>query len=112
MTHELETDPEVFDAVAKGEKTFEIRQDDRGFNVGDELLLRRTKHTGYEMRRLKYPLIFTGEQEQRKVTHILRGPIYGLADGWVILSLNAEVSEPGDRRAENATGAQPPGSLH
>lgn len=88
MKHELKTDPEVFDAVARGEKTFEIRQDDRGFSVGDTLILRRTKHTGYEMRRLKYTLEYTGEQEQRTVSHVLRGPIYGLADGWVILSLS------------------------
>lgn len=94
MTHELKTDAEVFDAVARGEKTFEIRFDDRGFKVGDELLLRKTQHTGYEMRRLKYPLIFTGDEERRTVSHILRGPIYGLQDGWVILSLNYHAQAP------------------
>jgi hypothetical protein len=89
MTHELKTDPEVFDAVADGRKTFEIRKDDRNFQVGDTLLLRRTHHTGLAMQN-GLPLIYTGETEQRKITHILRGPIYGLTAGWVILSLNQE----------------------
>ena len=31
---------------------------------------------------------------------------------WQSLLWNVEVSEPGDRPAANATGAQPPGSLH
>lgn len=69
QTHELKTDPEVFDAVAAGLKTFEIRYDDRGYQVGDQLILRKTRYTGAEM------------------SHILRGPCYGLADGWVIISL-------------------------
>lgn len=89
MTHELKTDPAVFDAVADGTKTFEIRLDDRGFAVGDTLRLRRTRYTGREMRRNCRPLEYTGEEELRTVTHILRGPVYGLGMGWVIMSLNA-----------------------
>lgn len=86
MTHELKTDPEVFDAVRRGEKRFEIRKDDRGFVVGDWLRLRRTKHTGEEMRDGSI-LIYTGEEMTKKVVYILRGPIYGLSAGWVIMSI-------------------------
>ena len=84
--HDLKTDSEVFDAVARGEKTFEIRIDDRGFAVGDCLLLRRTLHTGEQMH-FGSPLVYTGEYVTRTITHILRGPIYGLRSGWAILSL-------------------------
>lgn len=96
--HDLKTDPEVFDAVACGQKTFEIRRDDRGFRVGDSLLLRRTKYTGRQMRIRPghCPLVFTGETERRTVSHVLRGPVYGLEDGWAILSFKS-----------NATGAPP-----
>lgn len=40
MTHCLKTWPEQFQAVVEGRKTAEMREDDRGYQVGDELLLR------------------------------------------------------------------------
>jgi len=46
MEHVLKTDPEVFEALVSGRKTYELRRDDRGFAVGDRLTLRETSHTG------------------------------------------------------------------
>lgn len=85
-THALKTDPLVFDDVAKGLKTFEIRKDDRGYQVGDRLFLERTRYTGAEMQ-AGFPLEYTGEKLTAIVTHILKGPMYGLAESWVILSI-------------------------
>jgi hypothetical protein len=84
-THELKTDPEVFDAVADGRKTHEIRYDDRDYAVGDFLILRRTRDTGWAMKNTGAPLVYTGEEYRAVVTHVLRG--YGLEPGWVILSI-------------------------
>jgi hypothetical protein len=92
MIHDLKTDPEVFDAVARNEKTFEIRKDDRGYQVGDALILRRTRYTGEQMH-FGSPVEYTGEKEVRRVTHLLRGPLYGLAEGWVILSISKDLSK-------------------
>ena len=39
MTHILKTWPEYYEAVLDGRKTFEIRKNDRGFCLDDELLL-------------------------------------------------------------------------
>ncbi|WP_445009913.1 ASCH/PUA domain-containing protein [Vreelandella stevensii] len=87
-THELKTDPAVFQALSIGAKTFEIRKDDRGFEVGDTLILRETVSPGHLMAH-GAKLEYTGRQEQRKVTHILRGPTYGLTEGWVIMSVDS-----------------------
>lgn len=87
MTHELKTDPLAFDALAAGLKTHEVRFNDRAFQSGHLVLLRRTLNTGEEMR-AGAPLIFTGEELLRTITHVQAG--YGLADGWVILSLSKQ----------------------
>lgn len=86
MVHELKTDGDMFRAVLRGDKRFEIRWADRDFRRGDILNLRETLHTGAEMKAGK-PLSYTGEEAFFKVTHILRGPIYGLKKGWVIMSI-------------------------
>lgn len=89
MLHELKTDSGVFQAVKRGEKTFEIRKDDRGFKLHDQLTLKETKHSGAEMYS-GAPLEFTGKELQVVVTYILRGPCYGLAEDWVIMSVKHE----------------------
>jgi hypothetical protein len=93
--HILKTDPDQFQAVVSGVKTFEIRLNDRGYAVGDVLGLRETRHTGAEMR-AGAPLEYTGHECQRLISHVLTG--YGLADGWCCLSFELP----------NAVGASAP----
>lgn len=85
-THELKTDPVVFQAVVDGRKTYEIRKNDRGFSVGDTLILRETSVSGAAMA-AGATLEYTGRQHVAQVSHVLTGPVYGLAAGWSILSL-------------------------
>lgn len=85
--HDLKTDPAVFEAVWTGAKTHEIRRNDRGFKVGDTLVLRETVHTGEEMR-AGAPLRYTGRVVNKTVSHVLSG--YGLDPDWVILSFAAQ----------------------
>jgi hypothetical protein len=81
MIHELKTWPEHYAAVTHPDvtqrKTVELRKDDRGFKVGDDLLLREFDPTTGE---------YTGRQAERVVTHILTGGPW-LAEGYVALSI-------------------------
>jgi len=89
MKHELKTDREAFRAVWDGDKTFEIRFDDRQYTVMDVLELRETQFSGEEMK-CGMPLIYLGPTMVAWVTHILRGPVYGLKPGWVIMSIRVD----------------------
>lgn len=70
--HYLKTQPEYWRDVVSGKKTFELRRKDRNYEVGDELILCEINGVG------RYFV---------QVTHILAGPIFGLAEGWVIMSI-------------------------
>jgi len=73
---ELKTLPEYFSAVATDLKRFEVRRDDRNYAVGDILILREFDGLNY-----------TGRKLSVKITYILRGGVYGVAEGYVVLSI-------------------------
>jgi hypothetical protein len=75
--HELKILPEYFQAVESGYKTFEIRENDRGFAVGDVLWLREfNKGVG-----------LTGRSVHRRVTYVTD---YMQLSGYVVLGLSTE----------------------
>lgn len=73
MIHELKILPEYFHAVKVGAKPFEVRKDDRPFEVGDVLRLREFDGQKY-----------TGEEVDVKVSYILRGSEF-CKDGYCVL---------------------------
>lgn len=76
MFHYLKTWPEYFKAVKNGEKNFEIRKNDRNFQVGDTLvLLEFDPDTGY-----------TDEETAREVTYILDEQPF-VPEGYVCMSI-------------------------
>ncbi|WP_051663137.1 ASCH/PUA domain-containing protein [Alicyclobacillus macrosporangiidus] len=91
-THELKTWPEYFEPLLHGEKTVELRKDDRGYAVGDTLILRE-----YDPDTRQY----TGRICTRTVTHILRGGPW-LQDGYVALSVVDKEKEEALERVANA----------
>ncbi len=92
MKHTLKCDPKPFAAVISGRKKFEIRRDDRGFNVGDILQLKETRHSAAEMLATASacPLEYTGRTAQLRVDHILSGHA-GLAEGFVVMSVTVQL---------------------
>ena len=83
--HELKTDPELFDDAYYGERTFEVRFNDRNFQTRDILWLRRTQYTGEQMRSGS-PLIYCGRSITAIVISVSSGG-YGLKEGWCILGI-------------------------
>lgn len=86
MEHDLKTDPQQWEDIAAGRKTFEVRKDDRGYAVGDVLSLGKTRFTAAEMAEGR-PLEYTGQWLRVGVQHLLRGPAYGIPDGYVVMSI-------------------------
>lgn len=76
--HLLKVWLEFFDPLASGAKSFEVRQDDRGFQVGDMLFLAEW-HEHIER--------FTGRVTVRRVSYILKGGKFGVQKGFVVLGL-------------------------
>ena len=82
--HVLKTDHVVFQDVLDVNKTFEIRFNDRGYQVGDLVILKETEFTGEQMKSGQ-PLVYTGREIQKRISYVLSG--YGLHEGWVILGI-------------------------
>ena len=88
MIHDLKCWPDYFQAVLNGTKTFDLRKNDRGYHVGDILLLHEWNPADG-----KYTDRFT----RQKVTYILEhspdfgcAATFGLIAGYVILAITPD----------------------
>ncbi len=75
MKHELKTNIEYFEASLQGRKPFEIRYNDRGFVVGDTVVLREFNDEDET---------YTGRRIEGKIGFITR---FSQLPGWVVFSL-------------------------
>lgn len=75
--HELKILPKYFERVVNGEKTFEIRKNDRDFQTGDRIEL---KEFGYTKNK------FTGRCVFGTISYIFHGGEYGLEQGYCVFS--------------------------
>jgi hypothetical protein len=82
--HVLKTWPEFFQAMFDGSKCCDVRKNDRGFLVGDVLLLCEWNPTN------KSP---TGRKLLVKVIHILKGGQFGIDPDYVVMSV-VRIGEP------------------
>ena len=72
--HEIKIKPKYYAAVIAGMKTFELRENDRDYQVGDEVKLMEWDEDG-----------FTGRYYTITITYVLKDvPAYGLAEGFCI----------------------------
>jgi Domain of unknown function (DUF3850) len=84
--HELKVWPEFYEPLSRGDKTAELRYNDRNYQVGDILVLRE-----WEPKTECY----SGRVCKRRVSHVVHGmgmvgviaPLRGLSLKYVMLSL-------------------------
>lgn len=65
MTHDLKIKPEYFEQVQLGFKTFEVRKNDRNFQVGDKLLLKEWSG-GYTGRKIECLVTYITNFKQKR----------------------------------------------
>lgn len=74
MIHELKILPEYFQAIKDRVKTFEIRENIRGFMVGEILTLKEYENGNY-----------TGREVHVQITYITN---YAQKDNYVVMAIN------------------------
>lgn len=92
MEHVLKTWPNAFEAVKSGAKRFEWRSDDRGFEVGDILVL--TLYDPQDPHKYNWVPSLARAPKPRaqvpklrmRVTYILRG-LFGVPPGYCVMSI-------------------------
>lgn len=84
--HVLKTLASYWDAIACGEKTFEVRLNDRGFQKGDVLVLRRLGRDGLCEGREERGF-WRYKQLRRHVTYILTGGQFGIEPDYVVMAI-------------------------
>jgi hypothetical protein len=87
--HQLKTHPEPFQAIFDGAKNFEFRLEDRTprFETGDQLLLREYDPDG---------MYYTTRSIRMDVTYVLRGPSFGVPEGFVCMSIRPSAPYGGE----------------
>lgn len=76
--HQLKCWPSSFQALWDGTKTYEVRKNDRGYQVGDTLQIME-----YDVG-LNY---YTGRMIGATVTYMTSGPDFGLPEGMCVMAV-------------------------
>jgi hypothetical protein len=84
IEHRLKTSAEFWDAIYLKIKPFEIRRDDRGFKVGDILVLEKYGDVAGDYVRDSGGHIVTLRQ---RITYVLPGGQFGIEPGFSVLGI-------------------------
>lgn len=80
-THELKTWPRYYQDVASGVKPFELRLNDRKYEVGDILILKKWNPD------LGHKGEYTGESLMKEVTCVFDDADFGIIEGFVCMGI-------------------------
>ncbi len=84
MEHRLKTLQPYFADVKNGTKTFELRKNDRNYNIGDTLVLEELIDNGNI-----FAERYSGQVIRKRVSYILKNcPEFGLQEDYCILGIS------------------------
>lgn len=86
MIHELKISSSFVHPILNGEKTFEIRENDRGFQKGDRV---RFKVNSDDWTRRNSSPVYELEHKVFEITYVING--WGLKNGFVAFGIREEV---------------------
>ena len=98
--HSLKCHPGPFDAIVSGVKTFEYRENDRDFMVGDTLELSEFDPSLVKDADTYGDPRYTGAVEYVRVTYIIHGPRFGISVGFCVMSIEKIEQNPPNRAKE------------
>lgn len=78
--HDLKTLDRYYDAINDGRKPFDVRMNDRSFQTGDIVRLRKVSDKGFYT---DYVSAFI----ERRITYILQGGQFGIEPRYCVLGL-------------------------
>lgn len=81
MEHGIKCWKEFFEETWQGRKTFELRLNDRDYNVGDTVTLREFDHVKGT---------YTGRLITGTITYLVEGGRFGLTEGWCCFQLEID----------------------
>jgi uncharacterized protein YqfB (UPF0267 family) len=85
--HKLKTWTRFWDAVHSGEKTFEVRKNDRAFQTGDILVLEQFDPDNNRYVMESYDILAKPKSVRKRVTFLLQGGQFGVEPGFCVLGL-------------------------
>lgn len=81
-THEVKIWPKYFDAVVEGRLTFQLRRDDRNYQVGERMLMREWDQGAYTGREVLAEITFKMERtrvpSERDLTTLGLSPTFAI----------------------------------
>jgi hypothetical protein len=103
-THKLKTWPGYYEAIVAGTKTFEVRNNDRCFKVGDKLELlewRPTPGLFAESEPFGSAGSYTGRSTTQEIVYMMesgKGQHFGLYPGYAVLGIRPVQSKASEAR--------------
>lgn len=86
--HEVKCWPKFYDHIESGEKTFEVRKNDRDYKIGDLLVIREWVEPENEHPTLAKGPRYTGKMLSSVITYILTSKDFqGIKKGYAVLGL-------------------------